>query len=165
MQVKLLRVLQERRDRARSEARKPINVDVRIVAATNHDLEKGIAQGTFRQDLYYRLNVFPIRVPPLRERLEDIPMLVWIFVDEFSKALGKPHRVRIEGQHARAAALPWPGNVRELGNVVERAVIVATGPRLTIERPTIACCRRAPGTRAPRSSTSSATISSRYSSA
>ena len=89
MQIKLLRVLQERQIE-RLGSSKPINVDVRIVAATNRDLEKGIAQGTFRQDLYYRLNVFPIRVPPLRERPDDIPMLVWSFVDEFSKAFAKP---------------------------------------------------------------------------
>ena len=89
MQIKLLRVLQERQIE-RLGSSKPIKVDVRIVAATNRDLEKGIAQGTFRQDLYYRLNVFPIRVPPLRERPDDIPMLVWSFVDQFSKTLGKP---------------------------------------------------------------------------
>ena len=134
MQIKLLRVLQERQIE-RLGSSKPINVDVRIVAATNRDLEKGIAQGTFRQDLYYRLNVFPIRVPPLRERPDDIPMLVWSFVDEFSKAFGKPIESVSKDSMLALQRYPWPGNVRELRNVVERAVIVATGPRLTIDPP------------------------------
>jgi len=134
MQIKLLRVLQERQIE-RLGSSKPIHVDVRIVAATNRDLEKGIAQGTFRQDLYYRLNVFPIRVPPLRERPDDIPMLVWNFVDEFSKAFGKPIESVSKDSMLALQRYPWPGNVRELCNVVERAVIIAPGPRLTIELP------------------------------
>ena len=92
-----------------------------------------VADGAFREDLYYRLNVFPIRVPPLRERPEDIPTLIWAFIDEFAKALGK----RIESiskEHMLALQrYPWPGNVRELRNVIERAVIVSNGPRLVIE--------------------------------
>ena len=134
MQIKLLRVLQERQIE-RLGSSKPINVDVRIVAATNRDLEKDIAQGTFRQDLYYRLNVFPIRVPPLRERPDDIPMLVWSFVDEFSSAFAKPIESVSKDSMLALQRYPWPGNVRELRNVVERAVIVATGPRLTINPP------------------------------
>ena len=141
MQVKLLRVLQERQIE-RLGSSKPINVDVRIVAATNRDLEKGIAQGTFREDLYYRLNVFPIRVPPLRERPDDIPMLVWSFVDEFSKAFGKPIESVSKDSMLALQRYPWPGNVRELRNVVERAVIVATGPRLTIDLPKPSADRR-----------------------
>ena len=134
MQVKLLRVLQERQiERLGSPT--PINVDVRIVAATNRDLEKGIAQGTFREDLYYRLNVFPIRVPPLRERPDDIPTLVWSFVDEFSKAFGKPIESVSKESMLALQRYPWPGNVRELRNVVERAVIVTPGPRLTLDPP------------------------------
>ena len=136
MQIKLLRVLQERQIE-RLGSTKPINVDIRIVAATNRDLEKGIAQGTFRQDLYYRLNVFPIRVPPLRERPDDIPMLVWSFVDEFSQTFGKPIESVSKDSMLALQRYPWPGNVRELRNVVERAVIVATGPRLRIELPTL----------------------------
>ena len=134
MQIKLLRVLQERQIE-RLGSSKPIHVDVRIVAATNRDLEKGIEQGTFRQDLYYRLNVFPIRVPPLRERPDDIPMLVWSFVDEFSKSFGKPIETVSKDCMLALQRYPWPGNVRELRNVVERAVIVTTGPRLTIDPP------------------------------
>jgi transcriptional regulator with GAF, ATPase, and Fis domain len=134
MQIKLLRVLQERR-LERLGSTKPIPVDVRIIAATNRDLEKGIAQGTFREDLFYRLNVFPIRVPPLRERLDDIPMLVWSFVDEFSKAYGKRIESVSKDSMLALQRYPWPGNVRELRNIVERAVIVSPGPRLSIDPP------------------------------
>ena len=134
MQIKLLRVLQERQVE-RLGSTTPVNVDVRIVAATNRDLEKGIADGSFRQDLYYRLNVFPIRIPPLRERPDDIPMLVWSFVDEFNVAFGTPIESVSKDSMLALQRYPWPGNVRELRNVVERAMIVATGPRLTIEVP------------------------------
>ena len=134
MQVKLLRVLQERQIE-RLGSSKSIDVDVRIVAATNRDLEKQIADGSFREDLYYRLNVFPIRIPPLRERPEDIPMLVWSFVDEFSTAFAKPIESVSKDSMLGLQRYPWPGNVRELRNVVERAVIVATGPHLTIDPP------------------------------
>jgi formate hydrogenlyase transcriptional activator len=134
VQVKLLRVLQERQIERLGSSR-PIRIDVRIIAATNRDLEQMVADGAFREDLYYRLNVFPIRVPPLRERPEDIPTLTWAFIDEFAKALGK----RIESiskEHMQALQrYSWPGNVRELRNVVERAVIVSNGPRLVIEPP------------------------------
>jgi transcriptional regulator with GAF, ATPase, and Fis domain len=112
-----------------------VGVDVRIIAATHRNLEKRIADDAFRQDLYYRLNVFPIDVPPLRERIEDIPMLVWRFVDEFSKSFGK----RIDSISRENMELlqryPWPGNIRELRNVVERAMIVAVGHNLTIAIP------------------------------
>jgi transcriptional regulator with GAF, ATPase, and Fis domain len=134
MQVKLLRVLQERQIE-RLGSSKPIKVDVRIVAATNRDLKEAIAQRTFREDLYYRLNVFPIRIPPLRERPEDIPMLLWGFVDEFSKTFGKPIKSVSKDSILALQRYQWPGNVRELRNVVERAVIVANGPRLTIDLP------------------------------
>jgi formate hydrogenlyase transcriptional activator len=134
MQVKLLRVLQERQIE-RLGSSKPINVDVRIVAATNRELEKGVAQGTFREDLYYRLNVFPIRTPPLRERPDDIPMLVWSFVDEFSKTFGKQIKSVPKDNMLALQRYQWPGNVRELRNVVERAVIIATGRHLTIDLP------------------------------
>jgi formate hydrogenlyase transcriptional activator len=134
VQVKLLRVLEEGQiERLGSPT--SIKVDTRIIAATHQDLQQRISDGVFREDLFYRLNVFPIRVPPLRERVEDIPNLVWQFVGEFSKAFGK----RIESiSNESIKALqqyPWPGNIRELRNIVERATIVCTGPRLTIAVP------------------------------
>jgi transcriptional regulator with GAF, ATPase, and Fis domain len=110
-------------------------VDTRIIAATHRNLEKGIAAGAFREDLFYRLNVFPIQVPPLRERVEDIPLLVWRFVDELSKRLGKHVSVIPDENLATLRQYAWPGNIRELRNVVERAMILATGPRLTITLP------------------------------
>jgi formate hydrogenlyase transcriptional activator len=134
VQVKLLRVLEERQIERLGSPR-PITVDTRIVAATHRNLEQQIAEGGFREDLYYRLNVFPIHVPPLRERTEDIPLLVWRFVEEFSKSFGK--RVDSIDRNSLAALqqYPWPGNIRELRNVVERAMIAATGRRLTIALP------------------------------
>jgi PAS domain S-box-containing protein len=134
LQVKLLRVLEERQIE-RLGSPKSIRVDTRVIAATHRDLEERIAAGTFREDLYYRLNVFPIVVPPLRERIEDIPPLVWRFVAEFATAMGKridaiPRENLEQLQH-----YSWPGNIRELRNVVERAMIVARGPRLTIALP------------------------------
>ena len=134
VQVKLLRVLEEKQIE-RLGSPKPIRVDTRIIAATHRDLEQRIAEGTFREDLYYRLCVFPIRVPPLREHVEDIPQLVWRFVEEFSTAFGK--RIDSIGKDDMAALqqYPWPGNIRELRNVVERAMIVGTGPRLTFSLP------------------------------
>ena len=147
VQVKLLRVLQEKQVERLGSSR-PISIDVRIVAATNRDLEQAIADGTFREDLYYRLNVFPIRVPPLRERPEDIPTLVWAFVDELSKALGKRIESVSKDSLIALQAYAWPGNVRELRNAIERAVIVSTGPQLTIEapRPKVASHGRGSGT-------------------
>jgi formate hydrogenlyase transcriptional activator len=134
VQVKLLRVLEERTIERLGSPR-PITVDTRIVAATHRNLEQRVADGTFREDLYYRLNVFPIHVPPLRDRAEDIPLLVWRFVEEFSKAFGK--RIDSIDRETMGALqhYTWPGNIRELRNVVERAMIVATGKRLTIAPP------------------------------
>jgi transcriptional regulator with GAF, ATPase, and Fis domain len=134
MQVKLLRVLQERVIE-RLGSTQSIKVDVRIIAATNRDLEKAVAEGAFREDLYYRLNVFPIPIPPLRERTEDIPALTWKFVDEFSKSLGKPIESIAPESMRQMQAYSWPGNVRELRNVVERAVILANGPRMVVPLP------------------------------
>jgi transcriptional regulator with GAF, ATPase, and Fis domain len=134
IQVKLLRVLEERQIERLGSPR-PIHVDVRIVAATHRNLEQRVAEGAFREDLYYRLNVFPIEVPPLRERVEDIPLLVWRFVDEFSKAFGKRIEAIPRDNIAALQAYSWPGNIRELRNVVERAMIVAGGPRLVIAVP------------------------------
>jgi PAS domain S-box-containing protein len=133
-QAKLLRVLQDKTLERLGSAR-PIKVDVRVIAATNRDLKKAVAERTFREDLFYRLNVFPITVPPLRERQEDIPILVWAFIDEFSKAFNK--RIDSISRESLLAfqRYAWPGNVRELRNVIERAVIVAKGPRLVVDLP------------------------------
>jgi PAS domain S-box-containing protein len=135
VQVKLLRVLEERQIE-RLGSPKSIHVDVRIVAATHRNLEQRIAEGAFREDLFYRLNVFPIQVPPLRERVEDIPLLVWRFVEEFTKAFGKRIDAIPRDNMAALQRYGWPGNIRELRNIVERAMILASGPRLTIALPT-----------------------------
>jgi len=133
-QVKLLRAIQDRVVE-RLGGTDAIRVDVRVIAATNRDLAAAVAAKTFREDLYYRLNVFPIVVPPLRERLRDIPVLVWTFIEEFARASGK--RIEAVAPESLAALQrhAWPGNVRELRNLVERAVILARGPRLVIEVP------------------------------
>ncbi|RPI33896.1 MAG: sigma-54-dependent Fis family transcriptional regulator, partial [Nitrospiraceae bacterium] len=112
-----------------------VKVDVRIISATNRDLARLVSEGVFREDLYYRLNVFQITVPPLRERREDILPLVWSFVQEFSKRMGK--RIESIPQKCFEAlqAYPWPGNVRELRNVTERAMIITTGPVLHLDVP------------------------------
>ena len=130
-QVKLLRVLQDHVIE-RLGSSQPIKVDVRIVAATNRNLEEAVESRTFREDLFYRLNVFPISVPPLRERAEDIPGLVREFVTEFSASLGKTIESVSPDSIRQLQAWHWPGNVRELRNVVERAIIRATGPELLI---------------------------------
>jgi transcriptional regulator with GAF, ATPase, and Fis domain len=134
IQIKLLRVLQER-EIERLGSSRSIRVDTRIIAATHRDLDQRIADGTFREDLYYRLNVFPIFVPPVRERGDDIQLLTWRFVAEFSKAFGKRIDAIDEDSMLAMRQYPWPGNVRELRNVVERAMIVATGHRLVLSVP------------------------------
>jgi formate hydrogenlyase transcriptional activator len=134
VQVKLLRVLEERQVE-RLGSPKSIRIDTRIIAATHRNLEKRIIDGAFREDLFYRLNVFPINVPPLRERVEDIPLLVWRFVEEFSKSFGKRIDAIPRENLDALQKYSWPGNIRELRNVVERAMIVATSPRLTVTLP------------------------------
>ncbi len=131
-QVALLRVLQER-EIERVGSSHPIAVDVRVLAATNRELEAAVERGAYREDLFYRLNVFPIRLPPLRERAEDIPILVEYLVDRFAKQMGK--RIRnIEKQTLqRLTAYDWPGNVRELQNVIERAVVLSEGETFAID--------------------------------
>ena len=136
VQIKLLRVLEERQIE-RLGSPKPIHVDVRIVAATHRNLEQRILENAFREDLFYRLNVFPVHVPPLRDRAEDIPLLVWRFVDEFSNTFGKRIDAIPQENMAALQQYHWPGNIRELRNVVERAMIVATGTQLTIGIPTL----------------------------
>jgi formate hydrogenlyase transcriptional activator len=134
VQVKLLRVLEEKQiERLGSPRSVPVNV--RIIAATNRDLDEAVRDGRFRQDLYYRLNVFPITVPPLRERREDIPALVSALVGEFGAALGKKIESVARESMDTLQRYHWPGNVRELRNVIERAMIVARGPKLWIEPP------------------------------
>jgi transcriptional regulator with GAF, ATPase, and Fis domain len=131
MQVKLLRALQES-EFERVGGIKTIRVDVRLVAATNSDLRKEIENGTFRDDLYYRLNVIPIRLPPLRERIEDIPLLAAHFLQKFNTRLNK----RLQGISDEAEAVlmnyPWHGNIRELENVIERAVLFADGTGIAL---------------------------------
>jgi len=126
IQVKLLRVLQER-EFERVGGTETLKTDVRLVSATNKDLEAGIAAQSFREDLYYRLNVFPIFVPPLRERALDIEPLAEHFVTRFARAAGKSIGGISDGALDKLLAYPWPGNVRELENVLERAVILAKG--------------------------------------
>ena len=109
-----------------------MTTDVRIVAATNRDLSKLVQTGQFRSDLYYRLSVFPVLVPPLRERAEDIPLLVNYFLSRFTKAMGKAIDVVPPETMQALRRYPWPGNVRELEHVIERAVILSPGPELRI---------------------------------
>lgn len=131
VQAKLLRVLQEGR-LERLGSPRTIQVNVRVIAATNRDLADHLRKGLFREDLYYRLNVFPIRVPPLRERAEDIPLLVWAFLEEFSSRMGKKitqvPRKTMEALQRHS----WPGNVRELRNVIEHGAIVTSGETLRV---------------------------------
>jgi Nif-specific regulatory protein len=130
VQVKLLRVLQER-EFERVGGTETVRVDVRVISATHRDLESLIAEGKFREDLYYRLNVFPIQLPPLRDRLEDLPRLVEHFVAKFNRTTGKQVR-GFDGSALNAmAGYAWPGNVRELENVVERAIIICRGADVT----------------------------------
>jgi len=130
MQVKLLRVLQQMEIR-RVGGTATIKVDARIVAATNASLEDAVAAGTFREDLYYRLNVVQLQIPPLRDRPEDIPLLAEVFRAKFAERLGRPDVVGLDALATnRLRSYPWPGNVRELENVVERAIILTKGPRL-----------------------------------
>jgi formate hydrogenlyase transcriptional activator len=132
-QVKLLRVLQEHEFEPVGSSH-PVRVDVRVIAATNRNLREAIQAGLFRSDLFYRLNVFPIELPPLRERRSDIPQLVAFCVSRFSKRLGK----KIDGVSRESMEklmnYPWPGNIRELQNVIERAVILSVDPTLRLDR-------------------------------
>lgn len=136
LQSKLLRVLQDG-EFERLGSAKTLSVDVRIVVATNRDLVQMVRDGKFREDLYYRLNVFPIKIPPLRERMDDIPALAWAFVKEFETTMAK----RIESISRKSMQAlqhyPWPGNVRELRNVIEQAMIVSREKVLTLRIPNI----------------------------
>jgi formate hydrogenlyase transcriptional activator len=135
VQPKLLRVLQERAyERVGSTRSK--NVDMRLVAATNCDLEQMMDQRQFRPDLYYRLNVFPVRLPPLRERREDIPLLVQHFIQKYARKSGKQIGTVPAAIMQRLIRWNWPGNVRELENLIERSVILTTGTTLNVSLPT-----------------------------
>ncbi len=131
LQAKLLRVLQEEEvDRLGGQA--PVKVDVHVIATTNRDLEEAVAQGAFRQDLYYRLNVVPLRLPPLRERPGDIFLLVDYFVEKYSTMYDKPIKALSEAVRQRFVTHTWPGNVREMENLLERAVLLSTGDELSV---------------------------------
>jgi Nif-specific regulatory protein len=132
LQTKLLRFLQER-EFERVGGTQPIHVDVRIIAATNRDLQNAIENGAFREDLYYRLNVVPIKLPPLRERKEDLPDLVRFFAGRFTKEAKKANMEITESAMAKLEAYDWPGNVRELANVIERAVVLGQGSTIEID--------------------------------
>ena len=131
-QVALLRVLQER-EFERVGGRQPIRVEVRVIAATNRDLKAAVSSGTFREDLYYRLNVFPIEVPPLRERRKDIPLLVEYFIDRYARKAGKNIRSVEKKTLQLLQSYPWPGNIRELQNVIERSVILCETEKFLID--------------------------------
>jgi len=136
LQAKLLRVLQEGQFE-RLGSPETIKVDVRVIAATNRDIEKAVKEGKFREDLYYRLHVFPIHVPPLRERREDIPALVWTFVKEYGEKMGKTIESIPQTSMPALQSYTWPGNIRELRNVIERSMILSNNSVLRIELPKI----------------------------
>ncbi|HVP28727.1 MAG TPA: sigma 54-interacting transcriptional regulator [Myxococcota bacterium] len=146
-QVKLLRVLQER-EIERAGGSQTIRVDVRVIAATNRDLPKAIADGRFRQDLYYRLNVFPLVVPPLRERPGDVALLARYFVERHASKLGRRATRVSDATLARLERYAWPGNVRELENVIERALILSSGAELEIGADVLGDAPRVPAARA-----------------
>jgi transcriptional regulator with GAF, ATPase, and Fis domain len=137
VQVKLLRVLEERQIERLGNP-KGIGVNVRVIAATHRRLEERVNEGLFREDLFYRLNVFPIVAPPLRDRAEDIPALVWHFVETFARPSGKKIQAISPANMAALQQYGWPGNIRELRNAVERALVVANGPQLHIPVPSSA---------------------------
>lgn len=145
LQAKLLRVLQDGRFE-RLGSPQTVTVNVRIIAATNRNLEQAVREGKFRPDLYHRLNVFPIRIPPLRERREDIPPLAWAFVESFGRRMGKSIKSIPRKTMQQLQQYSWPGNVRELSNVLERAVILASGDTLHVELPADTQEATSPGT-------------------
>ena len=134
LQGKLLRVIEEGTFERLGSTR-PQRVDVRIIAATNRNIEKEVQEGRFRRDLFYRLNVFPISIPPLRARPEDIPLMVWAFVKEFQKRMGKEIETVSKTTMQALQSYPWPGNVRELRNVIERAMILTRSKTLAVHLP------------------------------
>ena len=153
-QIMLLRVLQER-EFERVGGSSPIRVNVRVLAATNRDLQAAVADGTFRADLFYRLNVFPLDVPALRERRPDIPLFVEYFIHRYAKRVGKRIHCVSKETSQLLQSYDWPGNIRELQNVIERAVIVCDSDTLSIDARWLS--GRSPGT-APVASFSTCTL-------
>jgi transcriptional regulator with GAF, ATPase, and Fis domain len=143
-QVALLRVLQER-EFERVGGTEVLRADVRVISATNRDLQAAIADGAFRSDLYYRLNVFPIKLPPLRERKEDVPLLVNYFVDRYAKRAGKKIKHIQKKTLDMLQEYSWPGNVRELQNVIERSLIIAETNEFSIDKSWVANEPQQPG--------------------
>jgi formate hydrogenlyase transcriptional activator len=131
-QVKLLRVLQEQEFEPVGSSR-TVRVDVRVIAATNRDLDEAVQEGLFRADLFYRLHVFPIQVPPLRARPSDIPQLVMFFLTRFARKLGKQIDTMPQSVMDLLSTYAWPGNIRELQNLIERAVVLSPGPVLRLD--------------------------------
>jgi transcriptional regulator with GAF, ATPase, and Fis domain len=136
-QIALLRVLQER-EFERVGGTEVLRADVRVISATNRDLQAAIADGGFRSDLYYRLNVFPIKLPPLRERKEDVPLLVNYFVDRYAKRAGKKIKHIQKKAFDALQEYSWPGNVRELQNVIERSLIIGEANEFSIDKSWVA---------------------------
>ena len=161
VQVKLLRVLQER-EFERVGSQTPIKVDVRIIAATNRNLLHEVSEKNFREDLFYRLNVFPLTTPPLRERLDDIPQLVSFMIEKFAPKIGK----KLEGMSVqsmqRLKAYGWPGNIRELENVIERAIILADGLVLDVDPEQLSIVAESPVKLAQRSDASLDKVTGEY---
>ena len=131
-QIALLRVLQEH-EFERVGGTRPIRADVRVIAATNRDLQAAIQTGSFRSDLFYRLHVFPIQIPPLRERKEDLPLLVEYFIDRYARKAGKKITDISKKTLALLESYPWPGNIRELQNVIERSIIVCETENFSVD--------------------------------
>jgi transcriptional regulator with GAF, ATPase, and Fis domain len=143
-QIALLRVLQEH-EFERVGGTRPIRADVRVIAATNRDLQAAISAGSFRSDLFYRLHVFPIEIPPLRERREDIALLVEYFIDRYARKAGK-HITTVEKRSLQVLqSYPWPGNIRELQNVIERSVIVCDTENFSVDESWLSQQPRATG--------------------
>jgi two-component system, NtrC family, response regulator HydG len=132
LQAKLLRVLQERQ-LERVGGTRPIPIDIRVVAATNRDLDAAVKAGMFRPDLFYRLNVVPITVPPLRERLDDVPLLITYFVRKHARRCKRKIRGVTKEARARLTGYEWPGNVREMENAIERAIVLGSGDWIALD--------------------------------
>jgi transcriptional regulator with GAF, ATPase, and Fis domain len=143
-QIALLRVLQEH-EFERIGGNRSIQTDVRVIAATNRDLQAAIAAGTFRSDLFYRLNVFPLEIPPLRERKQDLPLLVEYFIHRYARKAGKHIRVVSRTTMDLLLSYPWPGNIRELQNVIERSVIFCDTEHFSVDRSWLSREPSAPG--------------------